>query len=105
MKINQFIQEYRRIETISPDVTSCHTPHIRCRDGFTMSVQAGPSLYSSPGTIADHYELVEVGRVSAHVPELKEYEDGSVFPFVPCSVVDKVIDNHGGIVLSRRLYS
>ena len=99
MKINQYIQQYR-------STTSLQTPHVRCRDGFTMSVQAGKDgIYSIPRGMAGHYENVEVGRVSAHVPEFKEYEEGSVFPFVPCSVVDKVIDNHGSIVLSRRLYS
>jgi len=99
MKINQYIQQYR-------STTSLQTPHVRCRDGFTMSVQAGKDdIYSNPRGMAGHYENVEVGRVSAHVPEFTEYEEGSVFPFVPCSVVDKVIENHGGIVLSRRLYS
>ena len=99
MKINQYIQQYR-------STTSLQTPHVKCRDGFTMSVQAGGvGIYSIPRGIAYHYESVEVGRVSAHVPEFTKYEEGSVFPFVPCSVVDKVIDNHGGIVLSRRLYS
>ena len=100
MKINQYIQQYR-------NTTSLQTPHVRCRDGFTMSVQAGrDSIYSIPRGVADHYENVEVGFPSDHVPEFKEYDqDSSVFPFVPCSVVDKVIDNHGGIVLSRRLYS
>ena len=99
MKINQYIQQYR-------STTSLQTPHVKCRDGFTMSVQAGKDdIYSIPRGMADHYENVEVGRVSAHVPEFTKYEEGSVFPFVPCSVVDKVIDNHGGIVLSRRLYS
>ena len=99
MKINQYIQQYR-------STTSLQTPHVKCRDGFTMSVQAGKDdIYSIPRGMAGHYENVEVGRVSAHVPEFTKYEEGSVFPFVPCSVVDKVIDNHGGIVLSRRLYS
>ena len=99
MKINQYIQQYR-------STASLRTPHVKCRDGFTMSVQAGKDdIYSIPRGMADHYENVEVGRVSAHVPEFTKYEEGSVFPFVPCSVVDKVIDNHGGIVLSRRLFS
>ena len=99
MKINQYIQQYR-------STTSLQTPFVKCRDGFTMSVQAGKDgIYSIPRGMAGHYENVEVGRVSAHVPEFKEYEEGSVFPFVPCSVVDKVIDNHCCIVLIRRLYS
>ena len=99
MKINQYIQQYR-------STASLQTPHVRCRDGFTMSVQAGKDdIYSIPRGMADHYENVEVGRVSSHVPEFTKYEEGSVFPFVPCSVVDEVIDNHGGIVLSRRLFS
>ena len=104
MNINQYIQKYRKVVTISPDVISCRVPHVRCHDGFKMSVQVGQSLYSCPSSVADHYESVEVGYPSRHVPELKEYDQGdSVFPFVPCTVVDEIIEKHGGI--DERLYS
>jgi len=102
MNINQFIQQYRKCETITPTLTSCHTPHIRCSDGFKMSVQAGPSLYSTPRTVADRYSTVEVGYPSEYesLLDLYDYNDGEVFAFVPCTVVDMIISKHGGIVLS-----
>jgi len=104
MNINQYIQKYRKVVTISPDVTSCRVPHVRCHDGFKMSVQVGQGLYSYPNTVTDTYESVEVGNPSRHVPELKEYDQGdSIFAFVPCTVVDEIIDKHGGI--DERLYS
>ena len=102
MNINEFIQKYRKCEEIAPDVTSCHTPHVMCDDGFTMSVQAGPSLYSRPRDVADSYESVEVGFPSEDEPLLSNhgYEDQpncGIFAFVPCSIVDEIIEKHGGI--------
>ena len=48
MKINEFIQKYRKVKKLVPGMTSSVTPHIVCNDGFEMSVQAGQSLYSEP---------------------------------------------------------
>ena len=109
MNINQFIQEYRECKVIAPNVTSCHTPHVWCHDGFTMSVQAGPSLYSNPKDVADSYESVEVDFPSEYEPLLSShgYEDQpncGVFAFVPCSLVDEIIKKHGGIDESQINY-
>ena len=104
MNINTFIQKYRKVETITPDVTSCLLPHVVCRDGFKMSVQVGQSLYSDPMSVADIYEAVEVGYPSEIVPELKAFDQGDdVFPFVPCTVIDEIIDKHGGIDVEHSL--
>ena len=107
MKINEFIQKYRKITKLVPGMTSSHTPHVVCKDGFEMSVQAGPSLYSEPRDVADSYEEAEVGFPSAEEPLIARYaEDGealcdTVYGYVPCSIIDEVIEKHGGINESK----
>ena len=68
MTINQFLAMYRKVSQIVPGMTSSYTPHVICNDGFTMSVQAGQSLYSTPKDDAKRYKEVEVGYPSE--PEL-----------------------------------
>ena len=103
MKINEFIQKYRKVKKLVPGMTSSHTPHVICKDGFTMSVQVGQSLYSEPKDDANHYEEVEVGYPSKEEYLLTNYAEdrdnlcGTVYGYVPCSVIDKVIEKHGGI--------
>ena len=72
-----------------------------------MSVQAGQSLYSSPRDVADSYEEAEVGFPSAEESLLTSYAEneenlcGTVYGYVPCAVIDAVIDRHGGIDESK----
>tara|TARA_Y100000389_G_C17319258_1_gene442154 strand:- start:140 stop:469 length:330 start_codon:yes stop_codon:yes gene_type:complete len=105
MKINEFIQKYRKVKKIIPGMTSSHCPHVVCKDGFKMSVQAGQSLYSEPKDVADHYEEAEIGFPSEEEPLIASYADdeenlcGTVYGYVPCSVIDEVIEKHGGIDL------
>ena len=107
MKINEFIQKYRKVKKLVPGMTSSHTPHVVCNDGFEMSVQAGQSLYSDPKDDADHYEEAEVGFPSeeeylfAKYAEDEENLCGTVYGYVPCSVIDAVIEKHGGIDESK----
>ncbi len=107
MKINEFIQKYRKVKKIIPGMTSSHCPHVVCNDGFEMSVQAGQSLYSEPKDDADHYEEAEVGFPSEEEHLIASYaEDGeahcdTVYGYVPCSVIDEVIEKHGGIDESK----
>ena len=61
MKINEFIQKHRKVEKLGLGMTRTYTPHVICKDGFKMSVQAGQSLYSAPKDVADDYEEAEVG--------------------------------------------
>ena len=103
MKINEFIQKYRKIEKLVPGMTSSHTPKVVCKDGFEMSVQAGQSLYSEPRDVADSYEEAEVGFPSTEESLLTSYAEdeenlcSTVYGYVPCSIIDEVIEKHGGI--------
>ena len=84
-------------------MTSSHTPHVVCRDGFEMSVQAGQSNYSTPRDVVDSYEDAEIGFPSAEESLIARYADDeenlcdTVYGYVPCSIIDEVIEKHGGI--------
>ena len=107
MKINEFIQKYRKVKKLIPGMTSSHTPHVICKDGFKMSVQAGQSLYSDPKDVTDSYEAAEVGYPSTEESLLTSYAEdeenlcGTVYGYVPCSIIDAVIEKHGGIDESK----
>ena len=103
MKINEFIQKYRIVKRLVPGMTRSITPHVICKDGFEMSVQAGQSLYSEPRDVADSYERAEVGFPSTEESLLTSYAEDNdnlcdtVYGYVPCSIIDEVIEKHGGI--------
>ena len=103
MKINEFIQKYRIVKKIVPGMTSSYCPHVICKDGFKMSVQAGQSNYSTPKDVVDSYEEAEVGYPSeeeyliARYAEDEENLCDTVYGYVPCSIIDQVIKKHGGI--------
>ena len=107
MKINEFIQKYRKVTKLVPGMTSSLVPHVVCKDGFKMSVQAGQSLYSEPRDVADSYEEAEVGFPSTEESLLTSYAEdeenlcGTVYGYVPCSIIDEVIEKHGGIDESK----
>jgi hypothetical protein len=122
MKINEFIKNNLKVTTFSDDplmkhiATSSRLPHIVCEDGFTMSVQVGYSLYSTPKKIAKRYSAVEIGYPSDHEPLIEEYAEftpfdedekpdytDTVYPYVPVKIVDKVLKKHGGINLTQTL--
>ena len=119
MKINEFIKNNLKVTTLSEDplmkhmMTSSRLPHIVCADGFEMSVQVGFSLYSEPKKVAKKYSKVEIGFPSDHEPLIEEYAEnffeeepnytGTVYPYVPVGVVDKVLKKHGGINLTQTL--
>ena len=123
MKINEFIKKNLKVKVLSEDplmkhiMTSSRLPHIVCQDGFTMSVQVGYSLYSTPKKVAKRYSAVEVGFPSDHEPLIEEYAEfipfddedeepdytDTVYPYVPVKVVDKVLKKHGGINLTQTL--
>jgi hypothetical protein len=107
MNINEFIQKYRIVKRLIPGMTSSHTPKVVCNDGFEMSVQAGQSLYSEPRDVANSYEEAEVGFPSTEETLLTTYAEdgdnpcGTVYGYVPCSIIDQVIEKHGGIDESK----
>ena len=52
-------------------------PHIRCQDGFSLSVQAGKQFYSRPKVDihGGDYTHVELGRLSEEEPMLLPYAE------------------------------
>ena len=121
MKINEFIKKNLKVKVLSEDplmkhiATSSRLPHIICEDGFSMSVQVGYSLYSTPKKIAKRYSAVEIGYPSEPEELIKEYAEfapfdedtadytDTVYPYVPVKIVDKVLKRHGGIDLTETL--
>ena len=124
MKINKFIKDNLKIKYQSEEysslkevLTTSRLPHIVCADGFSMSVQVGYSLYSTPKKVAKRYSAVEIGYPSEPEELIKEWAEwipfseedeepdytDTVYPYVPVKVVDKVLKKHGGINLTKTL--
>ena len=121
MKINEFIKNNLKVKVLNEDplmkhmMTSSRLPHIVCTDGFTMSVQVGYSLYSTPKKVAKRYSEVEIGYPSEHEPLIEEYAEcytfeeldidftDTIYPYVPVKIVDKVLKKHGGIDMTETL--
>ena len=121
MKINEFIKNNLKVKVLNEDplmkhiMTSSKLPHIVCTDGFTMSVQVGYSLYSTPKKVAKRYSEVEIGYPSEHEPLIEEYAEcftfeeldidftDTIYPYVPVKIVDKVLKKHGGIDMTETL--
>ena len=110
MKINQFIQNNFKI--IKGDYGLL--PSITCADGFSMSVQVGSFLYSTPKGITKRYSTVEIGFPSEHEILIESYAEGhgfendldyikTIYPYVPVRIVDQVLKKHGGIDLAKTL--
>ena len=124
MKINEFIKDNLKVtypaeeySSLKEVLTTSRLPHIVCADGFSMSVQVGYSLYSTPKKVAKRYSAVEIGFPSEHEPLIEEYAEflpfseedeepdytDTVYPYVPVKLVDKVLKRHGGINLTKTL--
>ena len=124
MKINEFIQRNLKVtypaeeySSLKEVLTTSRLPHIVCADGFSMSVQVGYSLYSTPKKVAKRYSAVEIGFPSEPEELIKEWAEflpfseedeepdytDTVYPYVPVGVVDKVLKKHGGIDLTKTL--
>lgn len=80
-------------------------PHVRCADGFKVSVQASKFHYCTPReTLAEAYSKVELGYPNMVEPLIMDYAEDAdrpkdtVYGYVPVEVVDKVIEKHGGII-------
>ena len=78
---------------------------IVCADGFSMSVQASKHNYCTPRKDeASKYEEVEVGFPNGYeallAPYAEDKEDytGTIYAWVPSSVITTVCVKHGGVV-------
>ena len=107
-KWNDFVDQNRRYSN------GLRMPVIHCNDGFAMSVQAGSSFYSLPRKdLEENYIRAEVGYPTQPEELLFEFAEGDpmlyeeegldfdytkeVYPFTPVTIIDQVIEKHGGI--------
>ena len=73
-------------------------PRIVCKSGLAMSVQASRFHYCSPRDDEGPWDKVEIGYPNKWLTELEEYGDGeNIFGFVPIELVEKIIEDNGGI--------
>ena len=84
----------------------CFRPKIVCNDGFIMSVQGSSGHYCTPRSTQDYYIEMEIGFPNQEEGLIMEYAEqkndpcGTVYGYVPCDIIQKVIDKHGGIDLN-----
>lgn len=77
---------------------------VKCRDGFSMSVQASSRNYSHPRDDVGPYSEVEVGFPSHYDIHLQPYAEHPdkptecVYGWVPEEILRLCIESHGGIV-------
>ena len=103
---NTWIRAFKEIGSFTnlpEDGWSKVNKQVKCEDGFEFSMQAGPSMYSDPRAIADHYNSVEIGFPNEPEPLLKEFAEDpdnlsdTVYGWVPVARVNEIIEKHGGI--------
>ena len=73
MNVNEFIEKYREVKNLSFKNTELSTkaitsrcPQLVCKDGFTMQVQAGQFMYSTPNDVIDFNEEKYENCQSSH---------------------------------------
>lgn len=87
--------------------------HVRkrivCNDGFSMSVQGNKGAYCSPRSSEREYDTMEIGYPSEKEELIMEYAEspdnptGTVYGYVPVSVIQQVIDKHNGISFKQTM--
>ena len=94
MNINEIIKNYKK--NYRP------IGRIICKDGFSMSVQAGEFFYCSPRQDIGPWHEVEVGYPSHEESDLLPYAERpnhpteTVYADVPVELVESVMEKHGG---------
>lgn len=82
---------------------SCFRKKIVCKDGFNMSVQGSSGHYCSPRKTQNWYTAMEIGYPSAKEDLIMEFAEtpeaptDTVYGYVPCNIIEEVINKHGGI--------
>jgi hypothetical protein len=98
MNLEKFISE-----TFEEKNGYCYRPRIVCNDGFDMSVQGSVGHYCNPRKTQDWYNEMEIGFPNQEEELIMQYAEqendpcGTVYGYVPCDIIQKVIEKHGGI--------
>ena len=118
MKTKDFLARWYKVSEVTmppyfdgtrrqPGYTDLHVirPRVVCKDGFSISIQASKHRCCEPaGNKFDGtYTKVELLYPSSSDSLINEYAldkkslTEAVYPYVPISVVDKLMAKHGGI--------
>lgn len=107
MTFQEFVQQVdgndKRTWTSAYDTTLLRA--VQCKDGFKVSIQASATHYCSPrdNVPFSRYTAYELGYPSSADDLIAEYAETpdrpteSVYAWVPRSVVEQLIEKHGGI--------
>jgi hypothetical protein len=95
------LQEFIKV-TFKEQHGLCFRPRIVCNDGFSMSVQGSSGHYCTPRVTQDEYSELEIGYPSDFERSINSYAEqrdtiNTVFAYVPCYIIQQIIDKHGGI--------
>lgn len=78
-------------------------PRILCKNGFSLSVQAGSHAYCTPRLDRGPWKTLEVGYPSRYTPDLMPYVENdeippteSVYSNVPASLINRIVQRNGG---------
>jgi len=83
-----------------------HFPELQCADGFRFSCQGSAGHYCSPREEFDEsrpYSAVEIGFPSSVAAEILPFAEDAgnptetVYAYVPVSVVENLVQSHGGV--------
>lgn len=105
MNISEYILKNRGVASNS--LFRLHfspVPRVECKDGFTISIQAGSYSYCTPRDSNGPWSCFELGYPSQELgEEFDEYcEDPqnpleTVYGYVPEELIQKLIKSHGGL--------
>lgn len=104
-KINEYLKRTRVIGKYRDGETyEGIRPGLTCNDGFEVSVQASMYHYCSPRVNgAAVYDEVELGFPNMEDSLIMDYAEepdrptDTVYGYVPVSIVNELIEKHGGI--------
>jgi len=102
MTLSEFVKK-----THKPKDGYCFRPRLICNDGFSMSIQGSSGHYCGPRLTQDWYNSMEIGFPSQMeidlmaFAEISEDPTGTVYGYVPCDIIESVIEKHGGINVSK----
>ncbi len=108
MKLNEFVEQTFK-QKHKPYSDFVLRPKIVCVDGFTMSVQGSSGHYCAPRSTQNAYYEMEIGYPSLKEDDLMPYAEdadsptNAVYGYVPCEIIQQVIDKHGGIDIEKTL--
>ena len=104
MTVNEYLKKTLAFESFGVLKVQRRRPFVVCRDGYSVSIQAGQCHYSIPQRDgASLYSAVELGYPSVADSLIAEYAEtpdnltGTIYGRVPVELVDQLLEKHGGI--------